>query len=115
VKPWFEGKLDFSPRVKDLIGEGFPLIGGRLDAIDGRGVAALIYKRHLHVINLYQWPADASATASSEEQRHGYTVIRWATEGMHYVAVSDVSAGDLKQFVLAFQNDAGTPAANAPR
>ena len=115
VKPWFEGKLDFSPRVKDLTSEGFPLIGGRLDAIDGRSVAALIYKRHLHVINLYQWPADASATASSEEQHHGYTVIRWATEGMHYVAVSDVSAGDLKQFVLAFQNDAGTPAANPPR
>jgi anti-sigma factor RsiW len=114
VKPWFEGKLDFSPRVKDLTGEGFPLIGGRLDAIAGRSVAALIYKRHLHVINLYQWPADASATASSEEQRHGYTVIRWATEGMHYVAVSDVSAGDLKQFVLAFQNDAGTPTAHSP-
>jgi anti-sigma factor RsiW len=115
VKPWFEGKLDFSPRVKDLASEGFPLIGGRLDAIDGRSVAALIYKRHLHVINLYQWPADASATASSEEQHHGYTVIRWATEGMHYVAVSDVSAGDLKQFVLAFRNDAGTPATNPPR
>jgi anti-sigma factor RsiW len=108
VKPWFEGKLDFSPRVEDLASEGFPLIGGRLDAIDGRSVAALIYKRHLHVINLYQWPAD-SAAALAEEQRHGYTVIRWAGEGMRYVAISDVSAGDLKQFVLAFRNDAGTP------
>jgi anti-sigma factor RsiW len=115
VKPWFEGKLDFSPRVKDLAGEGFPLIGGRLDAIDGRSVAALIYKRHLHVINLYQWPADSSATAPSEVQRHGYTVIRWTAESMRYVAISDVSAGDLQQFVLAFQNDAGIPAANPPR
>ena len=115
VKPWFEGKLDFSPRVKDLAREGFPLIGGRLDAIDGRSVAALIYKRHLHVINLYQWPTDSSATEQPEVQRHGYTVIRWTAEGMRYVAVSDVSAGDLKQFVLAFQNDTGTPAANPPR
>ena len=115
VKPWFEGKLDFSPRVKDLASEGFPLIGGRLDAIDGRSVAALIYKRHLHVINLYQWPADASTMAQDVMQRHGYTVIRWTAEGMRYVAISDVSAGDLQQFVLAFQNDAGTPAANPPR
>ncbi len=115
VKPWFEGKLDFSPRVKDLGSEGFPLVGGRLDAIDGRSVAALIYKRHLHVINLYQWPADSTATAQSEVQRHGYTVIRWTAEGMRYVAISDVSAGDLKQFVLAFQNDAATPPASPPR
>ncbi len=109
VKPWFEGKLDFSPRVKDLASEGFPLIGGRLDAIDGRSVAALIYKRHLHVINLYQWPTDSLATAQPEVQRHGYTVIRWTAEGMRYIAISDVSAADLKQFVLAFRNDAGTP------
>ncbi len=95
--------------MKDLASEGFPLIGGRLDAIDGRSVAALIYKRHLHVINLYQWPADASTMAQDEVQRHGYTVIRWTAEGMRYVAISDVSAGDLQQFVLAFQNDAGTP------
>ncbi|MFC5438000.1 anti-sigma factor family protein [Rhodanobacter umsongensis] len=108
VKPWFEGKLDFSPRVKDLAGEGFPLIGGRLDAIGGRSVAALIYKRHLHVINLYQWPTDSTTTAQPEVQRHGYTVIRWTADGMRYVAISDVSAGDLKQFVLAFRNDAGT-------
>ena len=115
VKPWFEGKLDFSPRVRDLASEGFPLVGGRLDAIDGRSVAALIYKRHLHVINLYQWPADSTATAQPEVQRHGYTVIYWTAEGMRYVAISDVSAGDLQQFVLAFQNDAVTPATNPPR
>lgn len=106
VKPWFEGKLDFSPRVKDLAGEGYPLIGGRLDALEGHSVAALIYKRRLHVINLFQWPADRATAPQATTQEHGYTVIRWTGDNMHYVAISDVNEGDLKQFVLAFQNDA---------
>jgi anti-sigma factor RsiW len=106
VKPWFEGKLDFSPRVKDLASEGFPLIGGRLDALEGHSVAALVYKRRLHVVNLFQWPADRTTAPQSVSQEHGYTVIRWTGEGMHYVAISDVNQADLAQFVLAFQNDA---------
>ena len=106
VKPWFEGKLDFSPRVKDLAGEGFPLVGGRLDALEGHSVAALVYKRRLHVINLYQWPAEGGAASPVIAQEHGYTVIRWSGDGMRYVAISDVNEGDLRQFVLAFQNDA---------
>jgi anti-sigma factor RsiW len=105
VKPWFEGKLDFAPKVKDLASEGFPLTGGRLDALDGHSVAALIYRRRLHVINLYQWPADTPASAQQLAQQHGYTVIRWTAGGMHYVAVSDLNEGELKQFTLAFQND----------
>jgi anti-sigma factor RsiW len=109
VKPWFEGKLDFSPRVKDLADEGFPLIGGRLDALDGHSVAALIYKRRLHVINLYQWPSTSTTSAQDITQWHGYTVIRWTASNMQYVAVSDVNEGDLRQFVLAFQNDAANP------
>lgn len=108
VKPWFAGKLDFSPRVKDLTSEGFPLVGGRLDAIDGHAVAALVYRRRLHVINLYQWPAEAAPATQQETQRHGYTVIRWAGDGMQFAAISDVSETDLKQFVLAFRNEADT-------
>jgi anti-sigma factor RsiW len=109
VKPWFEGKLDFSPRVKDLTGEGFPLIGGRLDALDGHSVAALVYKRRLHVINLYQWPSASAPSAQDITQWHGYTVIRWASSNMQYVAVSDVNEDDLRQFVLAFENDVASP------
>ncbi|RUL62532.1 anti-sigma factor [Dyella dinghuensis] len=109
VKPWFEGKLDFSPRVKDLASEGFPLIGGRLDALDGHSVAALVYKRRLHVINLYQWPSASAPSAQDITQWHGYTVIRWASSNMQYVAVSDVNEDDLRQFVLAFENDAANP------
>jgi anti-sigma factor RsiW len=109
VKPWFEGKLDFSPRVQDLAGEGFPLVGGRLDALDGHSVAALVYKRRLHVINLYQWPSASTASASVVTQWHGYTVIRWTAGNMSYVAVSDVNEADLRQFTLAFQDDVATP------
>jgi anti-sigma factor RsiW len=109
VKPWFEGKLDFSPRVKDLADEGFPLIGGRLDALDGHSVAALVYKRRLHVINLYQWPSTVAAPAQNITQWQGYTVIRWTAGAMQYAAVSDVNEGDLRQFVLAFQDDAANP------
>jgi anti-sigma factor RsiW len=109
VKPWFDGKLDFAPRVKDLAGEGFPLVGGRLDALEGHSVAALIFKRRLHIINLYQWPATSGTTAEEASQWHGYNVIRWTGDRMHYVAVSDVSESELKQFVLAFQDDATTP------
>ncbi len=112
VKPWFEGRLDFSPQVKDLTGEGFPLVGGRLDAIDGHTVAALVYKRRLHVINLYQWPVESAKASQEVVQQHGYNVIQWSTDGMHFVAVSDVNQGDLRQFVLAFQNQPGVPAAH---
>jgi anti-sigma factor RsiW len=106
VKPWFDGKLDFSPRVKDLADQGFPLAGGRLDVLDGHSVAALVYRRHLHVINLYQWPASASATAPNVTQWHGYAVIQWTDERMRFVAVSDISEDELRHFMLAFQDDA---------
>lgn len=109
VKPWFDGKLDFSPRVKDLAGEGFPLVGGRLDALGGRSVAALIFKRHLHIINLYQWPVSSDDAVQITTQWHGYNAIQWTTGHMHFVAVSNVNESELHEFVLAFQNDSVTP------
>lgn len=109
VKPWFDGKLDFSPRVKDLVKQGFPLVGGRLDALGGHSVAALIYKRHLHIINLYQWPVSSGDAAQTAAQSNGYTAIQWSADRMHFVAVSDVNERELRQFVQAFQDDSATP------
>jgi len=109
VKPWFEGKLDFAPRVKELSAEGFPLAGGRLDAIGGRSVAALVYRRRMHAINLYQWPSDGPDRPHTLAQRHGYAVIDWRQDGMRFLAVSDLNENELKQFALAFDN--ATPAA----
>jgi anti-sigma factor RsiW len=99
VKPWFNGKLDFSPAVNDFVDRGFALVGGRLDYLDNRPVAALVYQRRKHVINLFIWPTprelDSGVQASS---RQGYNLLHWNSGHMAYWAVSDLNAGELEGF-----------------
>ena len=98
VKPWFNGKLDFSPNVKDPAADGFPLTGGRLEYLDGHPVAALVFERRKHIINLFTWPSSGSE-GGSQFTRNGYHMIQWTQAGMTYWAVSDLNEAELRQFV----------------
>lgn len=105
VKPWFEGKLDFSPQVTDLSQRGFTLIGGRLDYVGNKPVAALVYQRRKHFINLYVWlSATGQESTGKTWTRNGYNLDRWTKSGMTYWAVSDISMTELEEFAQGIQN-----------
>jgi len=96
VKPWFDGKLDYVPPVKDLTGNGFPLVGGRLDVLNGRSVAVLVYGRRKHFINVFVWPESKKESLPAVPGSYnGYQWINWNAHGMKFCAISDVSATDL--------------------
>jgi anti-sigma factor (TIGR02949 family) len=97
VKPWFDGKIDFAPPVRDFAADGFPLQGGRLDVVHGRTVAVLVYGRRKHVINVFVWPTAEKDQAAMSGSQLGYNWIDWRNAGMELCAVSDVSAGDLQE------------------
>jgi anti-sigma factor RsiW len=105
VKPWFDGKLDFSPPVEDLASNGYPLVGGRLDYLEGQEVAALVYQRRKHFINVFVWP-DASGVSSARgvESWRGYNLRRWSRGGFQFWSASDVSAADLTEFVRLLED-----------
>lgn len=104
VKPWFTGKIDFSPPVVDLAARGFPLVGGRVDYIGGRVVAALVYRRNRHLINVFIWPSTAATTATIE--RDGYNLINWTQAELSFWLVSDLNAAELRDFKDIFAEEA---------
>lgn len=99
VKPWFNHRLDFAPPVDDWAARGFPLVGGRLDYVDGHTVAALVYRHRQHLINLFVWPDRAARPQPPElSSRRGYAVVHWSDGAMTYWAVSDLNGGELRDF-----------------
>jgi anti-sigma factor RsiW len=97
VKPWFDGKIDFIPPVADYAAQGFPLVGGRLDVVDGHNVAALIYGRRKHIINIFIWPRREKETAESSGSRQGYNWVAGRSGDMQICLVSDAALSDLRE------------------
>lgn len=106
VKPWFNGRIDFAPPVLELAGQGFPLVGGRLDYVDGHVVPAIVYHRRLHTINLFIRPAGSfSSSAGIVTRREGYSLVRWTQDGLEFWAVSDIEPDELRLFHRLFAED----------
>ena len=104
VKPWFNGRLDVAPPVIDLTAQGFTLIGGRLDYVDARPVGAIVYRRRLHVINLFvAQTASTETRAARTETFQGFNIRRWSGGGLNYWAVSDLAADELAEFSEKFE------------
>lgn len=108
VKPWFNGKIDFAPPVPELADKGFPLAGGRLDSIGSKTVAAIVYHRRLHTVNLFVWPGKAGAMRVAVED--GFSITEWSEDGLNFAAVSDIPADELRQFSDLYRNRAGLSA-----
>lgn len=106
VKPWFNGRVDFSPSIKDVTGAGFELIGGRLDYIQGKAVSAVVYKRRAHIINAFSFKNEASETSETTRvlNRDGYNIIYWKNNGLDHWVISDLNMKELKKFThLTYQ------------
>jgi anti-sigma factor RsiW len=97
VKPWFDGRIDFAPPVRDFVSDGFPLQGGRLDVVRGRTVAVLVYGRRKHIINVFVWPTSEHDASPQQGSQLGYNWIDWKKGGMEFSAISDVSTPDLAE------------------
>jgi anti-sigma factor RsiW len=112
VKPWFAGKLDFSPPVVDLADIGYPLVGGRLERIGGHPAAALVFRRKLHVINVYVWPQSDGPAAPRSARLNGFAVLGWSEAGLNFAAVSEIPEEDLKGFVSEMRRRTASAAPN---
>jgi len=114
VKPWFNGRVNLSPAVPGLDSAGFPLVGGRLDYLDGHATATVVYMRRQHVINIYSWPSaddarDAAPTTAESRSAQGYHLVSWRSGDIEYCAVSDLNAGELAAFVVLYRRMSGEP------
>ena len=106
VKPWFNGRIDFAPVVRDLSEQGFPLVGGRLDYLDGRPVAALLYRHRQHWISVFMWPDQPGPdTAPRRLSRNGYNVAQWTSGGLRFYAVGDIAIPELGDFVAQLSGE----------
>jgi anti-sigma factor RsiW len=102
VKPWFNGKAEIAPPVPDLADQGFPLVGGRLDYVDGHVAPAIVYSRRLHTVNLFVWGAGGLTARTRTVRRDGYSLVEWTDGGLRFAAVSDIDPGELRQFKAAY-------------
>jgi anti-sigma factor RsiW len=100
VRPWFAGRIDFSPAIKDLAAEGFPLLGGRLDYVNDRRVGAVVYQHQKHIINVFMWASTEPGVALHSEVRNGYNVLYWSRNGIEYWAISDLNSDEMIQLQL---------------
>jgi anti-sigma factor RsiW len=105
VKPWFNGRIDFAPPVPELADVGFPLAGGRLDSINGKTVAAIVYHRRLHTVNLFVWRDDGALQKATVED--GFAINEWSSGGLRFAAVSDLGPAELAQFRKEFERATG--------
>jgi len=113
VKPWFDGRIDFSPPVSDFAASGYHLIGGRLDYLDSRPVAALVYQRRKHIVNVFVWPAaDGSQSAVESAAHDGYNLLHWRRGGMNYWMVSDLNAQEMEVFASLLRGESAPPTRN---
>jgi anti-sigma factor RsiW len=111
VKPWFDGRIDFSPPVNDFAADGFRLVGGRLDYLAGRPVAALVYQRRKHIVNVFVWPAaDGSQSAVESTAHDGYNLLHWRRGGMNYWMASDLNAQEMGDFAHLLRGEGVPPA-----
>jgi len=108
VKPWFAGRIDYSPPVRDLTSEGFPLEGGRVDVVDGRKVSVLVYRHNQHRVALSLWPATSSGnTTAKVVERNGFTMAQWRHDGFELHAVSDIAPNEMAAFTTAIDRATG--------
>lgn len=106
VKPWFNGRVDFAPLVKDLSENGFPLVGGRLDYVDGRPVAALLYRHRQHWISVFMWPdRPGKDTAPRRFSRSGYSIAQWTANGLRFYVVADIASPELGEFLAQLRSE----------